>query len=103
MYQPAKSSPKSTGAKILWRISKWKFLKACQCLGRTFISVTECRFNFSYPKAKEFYLSSYLVTNGGIWEVEYDVIYATELFSTQEGKKDSTFELVKMRREPIPN
>lgn len=84
MYQPAKSAPKRTGAKILWRISKKKFLQACHCLRRTFISVTECRFYFSYPKAKEFDLS-YLVTNGGIWEVEYDAIYATELLSTREG------------------
>lgn len=62
-----------------------------------------CRFYFSYPKTKGFDLPSYLVTNGDIWEIEYDAIYATELFSTQEGKEDSPFELVKMRREPIPN
>lgn len=61
------------------------------------------RFYFSYPKTKGFDLPSYLVTNGDIWEIEYDAIYATELFSTQEGKEDSPFELVKMRREPIPN
>lgn len=68
-----------------------------------FISLTECRFYFSCPKAKGFDLSSYLVTNGDIWEVEYDAVHATELFSTQEDREDSTFEFAKMRREPIPN
>ena len=71
--------------------------------GRTYISVSECRFYFSYPKAKGFDLSSYLVTNGDFSEVEYDGVYATDLFSTHECEEDSALELVNMRREPVPN
>lgn len=103
MYQPAKSASKRTRAKILRSVSKWKFLKTCQCLEELFISLTECRFYFSCPKAKGFDLSPYLVTNGDIWEVECDAVDAIELFSTREDREDSTFEFVKMRREPIPN
>ena len=34
---------------------------------------------------------------------KYGTVYAIDLFSTEEYKKDSTFELVNMRRGPIPN
>lgn len=50
--------------------------------GITYISVFDFRFYFSQPKAKGFDLSSYLVTNGDIWKVEYDAVYASDLFLT---------------------
>ena len=78
-------------------------LERMPVLEKTYISVIKYRFYFSQPKTRGFDLSSYLVTNRDIWEAEYDAIYATDLFSTQEGKEDGIFELVKMRREPIPN
>lgn len=80
-----------------------KVLESMPELGRTYISVIECRFCFSQPKAKGFDLSSYLVTNVDIWEVSDGADYATDLFSTQEGKEDGSFELVNMRREPSSN